>query len=285
MTPDIADALISGDGRLTRVFPTMGRAFLRRPFALMGIGAISFLPIFLYLVTPNVVSDTLDRWEGQLGVTAATLLPSLKAIFLFSLLSFCFAWSSGPLCWISYRAIYPARKIIPFAKSFRALLPLFGLWLLIFFVIMAWVIGADLMNKIINDTTEFMPYIWLGLLLALLAACPAYLSLCAPVFTLEDGSLRTRWQRMMALSKGFRWRSVGYTMACAAIAFLLTASLSTAAVAALPFDIRYVLDDWIYLATFGLFWMALCLMATSLYARIRLAHGELDPEDVANVFE
>jgi hypothetical protein len=285
MTPDISDALISGDGRLTRVFATMGRAFIRRPLALLSVGALSFLPVILYTAESFFYHDVIGPYESKLAEFGLDWLPSLRALFLCLLLSFCFAWSSGPLCWISHKAIYPNRKIIPIIKSFRAFLPMLGLWVLIFFVITLWIIGAEVLDRTTSTKTRFILYIWLGLLLALLAAAPAYLSLCAPVFTLENGSLRTRWQRIMALGKGFRWRSIGYTMACALAALLLTASLATALVAVLPFDIRYKLDDWIFLANVGIFWMALCLMATSLYARIRLARGELEPEDVANVFE
>jgi hypothetical protein len=285
MTPDVLDALTPGDGRLTRVFSTAGLAFLRRPFALMGIGSISFLPLLLYAVSPAIFPERFHSWGAQVPATLASLMPPPRTFFVAALFSFCFALCSGPLCWISYRAIYPDKKIISFARSFRSLLPMLGIWLLIFFVMLIWFALADLMYNTIGVDTEFLPYLWFGVLLALLASAPAFLSLCAPVFTLEGGSVRTRWRRATTLGNGYRWRSIGYTMGCAVPAFLVAVWLSTAILAVLPFRIRQLLDDWIYLSHFGFFWMIMCLLVTSLYARIRLARGELDPEDVAYVFE
>jgi hypothetical protein len=285
MTQDMSDALIYSDGRLTRVFSTAGLAFLRRPFALMGVGSISFLPLLLYTVSPAIFPERFNSWGAQVPATLASLMPPPRTFFVAALFSFCFALCSGPVCWISYRAIYPDKKIISFARSFRSLFPMLGIWLLIFFVMLIWFALADLMYNVISVDMEFLPYLWFGVLLALLASAPAFLSLCAPVFTLEGGSLRTRWQRATMLGNGYRWRTIGYTIGCAVPAFLVAVSLSTAILAVLPFRLRLLLDDWVHLSNFGLFWMVMCLIATSLYARIRLARGEVDPEDVANVFE
>ncbi len=285
MTPDISDALVSGDGRLTRLFITIGRAFVRRPFALMLTGLLSFMPMLLYIVKPFGSQLTYAVSGGSSAFQIWSLLPPPATFIIFTLLCLCFAWSAGPLCSLTYQAIYPTKPPVPLTKSLRAVVPMFLLWLTIFFCILLWVIIAEISDRYLPSQLYYVGYIWLALLLALLASMPAFLSLFAPVFTLETGTWREKWRRMMSLGAGYRWRSIGYSMACGLAGFIVAFALSTGLVAILPTSLRFQLDDWIYLANFGVFWMAMCMMATVLYARIRVARGELDPEDVATVFD
>lgn len=285
MTPDISDALVSGDGRITRVLPTMGRALLRRPVALLITGVIAFLPMQLLFLIPAHLRSFLDSYDTGALRPFGSLLPPPMTFIVFILLSFCFAASTGPLCWISYRAIYANKTPVSLLKSARALLPVFLLWLLVFFTILLWVMVIELFDRYVTTGIGYVSYILVGILLAALAALPAYLSLFAPVFTLEAGSWRTNWRRVKTLGAGFRWRSLGYSLSCGLAGTLAAFALSTGLVAILPVSIRFQLDDWIYLASFGMFWMMMCVLATALYARIRLARGELDAEDIATVFE
>jgi hypothetical protein len=284
MTPDISDALITGNGRLTRVFATMFLALRRKPLALLAAGMMSFMPMLIYILRPfnAYIQDMLYRWPVQ-GVPSH--FPPPITFIIFALVSFCFAWSTGPLCWLTYKAIYPDKKNGSFLGSFRALLPMMLLWMLIFLLSTLAFMVADILPRFMTGDTEYVLLIWLGLMLAGLASLPAFLCLFAPVVTLEKGTLKQKWSRMMALGKGFRWLIIGYALACGLAGFIAAFALATGLVAILPMEIRYTMDDWIYLANLGVFWMAMCMIATVLYARIRLARGELDPEDVATVFE
>ncbi len=284
MTPDIMDADIAGHGRLTKVFWAAGQALLKKPLPLMGAGAVSFLPLGVYVTFASTLIQrypALSRW-GSSRLTDFLPPPSFLLILL--CLSFSFALSAGPLCALAARAMTPGKKTVSLPASLRSFLPMFGLWLGIFLLMLVWGVSAATFERYLPAGTDFLIYIWLLLLLALLCAMPAWFSLAAPVLTLEAGSLREKIRRINTLGKGYRWRSIGYAMAAGVAGFIVSFALATALVASVPASVRFQIDDWMYLVTFGIFWMTLCVMATALYMRVRIAHGEFDPQDVANVF-
>ncbi len=284
MTPDITDADIAGHGRLTKVFWAAGQALLRKPLALLAAGAVSFLSLGVYVSFASTLYrryPALSRW-GSSGLTDFLPPPSFLLILL--CLSFSFAVSAGPLCALAARGMSPNKKTVSLLSSLRSFLPMFALWLGIFLLMLVWGVSAATLERYLPDGTDFVIYGWLLLLLVLLCAMPAWLSLAAPVLTLEAGSLVEKIRRINKLGKGHRWRSIGYAMAAGLAGFIVSFALATALVASVPTSVRFQIDDWIYLVTFGIFWMTMCVLATALYSRLRIAHGEFDPQDVANVF-
>jgi hypothetical protein len=279
MTPEIG-----GDQRLSRVFATMFLAFRRKPVPLLVLGALSFVPLLIALSIGRYGRTQfrfLDSWSNAF---LDSLLPPPTLFLVLFITCICFAFLAGPISVLSYRAIYPAKISVPMAKSFRAFWPMFLAWLAIFMLNAVGGFGAELLSRWVSGKFNYIIYVWLFAWLALFAALPAFLSLLAPVFTLDEGNYQTKGRRMIVLGQGFRWRIIGYSMACGLLGLIAVFALAAALVAALPATYRYQLDEWIYLVHLGIFWMVMCVLATTLYCRLRVARGELDPEDIADVF-
>jgi hypothetical protein len=274
----------AGDGRLTRVFATMGQALRRQPFSLVLAGAISFLPLMLLLSVRLPLEQRfpfLSAWSGD-GLRVH--LPQPWTVVTMIGTALCFAILAGPMCALAWRGVYPQKSGMRLNKSFRAFLPMFLIWLGIFLLMLVWGFTAEIISRTFYGDQDYVVYVWLLLLLALLVALPAFLSLMAPVFALEDGTVRQKWQRMRTLGKGYGGRMIGYAMVCGLVGMICVTATTAGLVAMFPNSVRFADGSALYLVQLGLFWMLMCVLATALYCRLKMARGELDAEDVAEVF-
>jgi hypothetical protein len=275
---------IAGDGRLTHVFATMAKALLKKPVSQILYGVANFVPLGVWMETMPDFQRSPGWFNNWHNTTLDSLLPAPGLFVSLGVVSLCFAALAGPSCVLTFRAIYPAKPSPSLFRSYRAVVPVFSVWAMIYLTMTLWGVTAELLSRHLDNDLQFVIYIWLGLLIAALAGLPAFLSLLVPVFTLESGTLKTKWQRMLVLGAGFRWRMIGYALVSGLLGLVAAFSLATAFVAVLPASLRIKHDDWIYMAHLGVFWMMMCVLATAVYCRLKIARGELDAEDVAAVF-
>jgi hypothetical protein len=264
---------IGGDGRLTRVFITFGKALIAHPLAYLVICVLGFLPLFLLTGTQALGFMTslqgnisVIYWFGGLFVIGATAVVCVLSIKVSAL-------PRGHI--VSRAEIIAALRYVP---HMMLVLGIFA------GSIYGWTLLSSIASRAQVQGHSNWWIVWLLGFIFILFVLPAFLLLFPPVFVLENGTFAEKIKRGVALTRGFRWRIIGLFFVVSVVSLGVFSSLMAASISLMQWEKSQRITSWIAFTHFALFWSAISILAATLHTRIRHARGEINLPDVAEIF-